>query len=263
MCSAFVPISVAASVLIFRQSKGVASRLMLIGVIALLMLAASLAGTRYNLIASCLLLLFIIFYTQGMYIKTTYLAFGLGLSIILPIMTILREGVDLDFGTLFIYLIDNTFQRIFQVPLETGAWHMDYVRSNGTVGIAGIAKLADLFGLQAINLPNLIGLNYTDTDIDSVNANTGFLFSYFAYFGWFALPLVVALSVLLDVSLTWIRRWKSEILLIAMPCLTLSVLSFMSSDFTTVLLSSGFLVIMFMMNVLDQYYTKGVIEQLG
>ena len=259
MCSAFVPIAVASAVLLFKGSKGMVTRVVLVGVIGILMLAASLAGTRYNLIASCLLLLFIIFYMQGMVIKTRYLVIGFSLSIMLPIMTILREGVNLDFSTLILYLVDNTFQRIFQVPLETGAWHMDYATNNGAVGIAGIAKLANLFGIQAINLPNVIGLNYTDTDVDSVNANTGFLFSYFAYFGWFALPFVVAMSVLLDVALIWIRRWRSEVLLIAMPCLTLSVLSFMSSDFTTVLLSSGFLVIMFVMNGVDRFYTDRVL----
>jgi hypothetical protein len=129
--------------------------------------------------------------------------------------------------------------RAFATPVWTGIWHTDFVQLNGFWGIRGMPRAAVLLGEKPEPIDNIIALVYAGTTHETSIANTSFLFTYYTYFGFNALPFQVCAILLLDCLVLFYRRISSELLVPGMVVLNLSLHSLASSDFTPLLLTFG------------------------
>ena len=168
------------------------------------------------------------------------------------LLSMIREGIALTFENFWLTLSLGIFGRIFWSPVLTGIWYVHYAQTQGFWGIVGIRKLASFLELEGVNIPNHIGLNYMDGVIDSVNANTSFVFAYYSYFGLMGLLLCLILLLCLDYGITVASRLSNGLLIPCLSVLALNSLDFISSDYTTVLLTGGFLVTLFTVTILDK-----------
>jgi hypothetical protein len=225
------------------------------GMFLFAMMAVMLPGARMPggiLILTIILAVFIIF---KMPIRPTYIILSFFLIIGLPIvMTIFREGRELNIFMFFEYLQGGIFKRIFVVPMETGLWHAHYAQVNHFLGVAGIPKLATLTGVEPIHLSNFIYLLYSPYHLASGISNTCFVFAYYSFFG------------LLSILVSWIGLWSLDlavlvlarirnraILLAALAALGTSSYWFVSTMFTTALITNGFIVILVAAYLLDRF----------
>jgi len=107
-----------------------------------------------------------------------------------------------------------------------------------------VPKLARLAGLLPIDAPNLIGttygpLYYGHPVMSSTSAGAGFLFSYYAYFGLWALPIALALLLVLDSVVYVYRRLPPALCLVLASDLTVQTMLFLQADLTTVFVTHG------------------------
>jgi hypothetical protein len=162
--------------------------------------------------------------------------------VILPavVLTLVREGKTVDSELLQEYFVEFVAHRILTAPVEVGLWYMHHAQSVGPMGIGAIPKLAAILGVPPINAPNEIGLYYFETKLASVNANAGFLFSYYGYFGILSLWLSVCLLWLLDLALLVLRRVGDDLILPTTATMAVNALAFVQSDFTVALVTHGF-----------------------
>jgi hypothetical protein len=142
-------------------------------------------------------------------------------------------------------LIEAILKRAFLVPATTGIWHIDFAQTEGVVGIAGQLKLASALGVESIRLPMVIGqyygpAYYGDEVATHFSANTGFLFTAYACFGLFGLPLALAMLLCCDLPLVLLRLLPRPWLVPALGATSVAVLKFIQSDYTTVWLTHGF-----------------------
>jgi hypothetical protein len=72
------------------------------------------------------------------------------------------------------------------------------------------------------------------------SANTGFLFTAYACFGLYGLPLALAMLLCCDLPLILLRLLPRAWLVPAMGATSVAVLKFIQSDYTTVWLTHGF-----------------------
>jgi hypothetical protein len=219
-----------------------------------LLVAVSLTGARSP--AACIILVICLSFLlkKGLPINPLYIILTFLLVLTLPtFLTLLREGKELSISLFWQYLSTGILGRVFHAPMLTGLWHVHYAQHKGFIGISGIPKLAVLFGIKPINVANLIGINYTNIKIASVSANTCYLFSYYSYFGWLSFPLSLLGLWLLDYSILIYKQLSDNILLPCVASVSLSSMSFVSSNYTTVLLTHGFGVILISSLVLDKW----------
>ena len=154
-------------------------------------------------------------------------------------ITILREGHSITPALLVQYTTLVLFDRVLVGPEQVGLWYVHFAQTQQPFGIAAIAKLATLFGVEGVNAPNLIGFAYSPVLVDYVNANASFVFTYYSYFGAFALVLVLASLIVLDAFVLLYRWIAPGMLLPAVAVTSVSSLALLSADFQTALISNG------------------------
>jgi hypothetical protein len=249
-----------AVLLAFLFAREVASHRVLTSIgalvaLALLLLAASLPGARGNAVKLLLVIGVAILLRKGIPFRP--LPFLLLIAVVLTpatLITLMREGREVTVMSFAEYLGNYIFSRAFIMPLQTGAFYVHYAQAHGNIGVAGVPRLAGLLGISGVDAPDLIGAQYAP-GVASVrtSANGGFLLSYYSYFGLIALPLSLALLWILDFALLAYRRLSPALLLPAAAAISVSCLAFISSDYTTVLVTHGFLAILLSALILDRW----------
>lgn len=230
-----------------------------VSVILTLLVGVSLTGARAAAVKLLVVLVVAILIRQGIPFRP--LPFVLACALVLApatILSLLREGQTISVGNFFEYLGRYIVSRAFVMPLHTGAFYVHYAQTQGFIGVAAIPRLATLLGVTPIDVPDTIGSIYAHSGVQSVrtSANGGFLFSYYSYFGLISLPICLGLLWLLDLSLVLYQRLSSQILLPTLAASAVCCLAFVTSDFTTVLVTHGFLVVLLVAKALQSLETS-------
>jgi hypothetical protein len=212
-----------------------------LAVLVAILLVVSLTGARMFAALIFFSIIVALILRRGFSINPMWALVGAAI-VLLPavLLTLLRQGLLGDLSLLPEYFWEFVGHRIFGLPLEVGVWYMHHEQVFGPFGITGIPRLADVFGLPAMNVPNYIGLMYTETPLLSISANGGYLFAYYAYFGMIALPLCLLGLWCLDFLLAILVRLDAQLLLPALAAMAAAGLSFVQSDFTVTLVSHGY-----------------------
>ena len=230
----------------FFREKNIPKCLMVIVVFLFICFLVSLPGARAPAGTLILVAFMVQFYKKQFNVGVIpFLIFFIMLLSPVVLMTVLREGKGLDFlatiGHLPDYLAHGVLRRFLVTPLETGIWHIDYVQKNNAYfGVTGIPKLASLFGLEGKNVTNLIGRLYILDSSYTSFANTGYIFSYFSYFGYWSIPLTTFGLLILDFILYVYMKLNRTMLLPTVAVTFLTTSTFTMTSYTIVLLSGGF-----------------------
>jgi hypothetical protein len=136
-----------------------------------------------------------------------------------------------------------------------GVMYVHHSEVEGRFGIAAVPKLATLLGVDVINVPNLIGLRYSERALDTVSAVAGYLFTYYSYFGISSLIFSLVGLWFLDVAIIIYGKLSPHLLLPCIAAISVSTLSFISSDYTTAWLTHGFGIILFLSWMTDRLKT--------
>ncbi len=256
MVSSFAPLLAAMlSILLMRD---IAKRYFLkVPIYAFLLLflafAVSMTGARIAVVNLLILMAIALFFRKGLPFKPVKFFLLLLILLLTPtILSILREGKTIGVGILFEYL-GYLARRTFILTMDVGSWYVHYSQVHGAFGIVSIPKLAVILGTEPINTPNLIGLTYLNTAVKSVSASAGYLFTYYSYFGMASLLFSIFCLWLLDVAILVYERLSNVMLLPCIAAVSLSILSFISSDYTTVWLTHGFGVILLFSWLIDRF----------
>lgn len=244
-------------------SRAVRSRRIIYGLVLFLifvalLIVASLSGNRSTAAKLLLVVALSAFLLRGLPFRPLHFLFVL-IAILTPavLITLLREGKTFTGSIFFAYLTDAIFTRVFVGPINVGAFYVHYAQTHGPIGPAGIARLASLVGVTPVRMPNIIGNLYSYSGLESVSANSGFLFTYYGYFGILSLPISLIGLWLLDLALPIYLRLEPRLLLPAVAAASVASLSFISSEYTTVLLTHGFAVILLLSIALSWYLRSG------
>lgn len=135
--------------------------------------------------------------------------------------------------------------RSIVVPFQVGAWYIHYAQTQGPFGIGAVPRLAHWFGYESVDAPNRIGLVYGPqyeghAVLPHISASAGFVFTYSSYFGYWAIALNIFLVLALDFALLALVRIDRVLLLPTLAALSVAVLKFAESDYTTVWITHGF-----------------------
>jgi hypothetical protein len=223
--------------LVSKWAQTPAMLLVGIGILLLTVVCVALPGDRYSVVRVLLGLLAWSWVRNGLKLRVRYIG---GLFIALfpaALWTLLREGQELSLVWDYLWLI--VVHRVWAAPLEVGSWYLDYVAHDDIIGLVAFPRLAQWFGMDSIDVPNLIGLTYMPGAIESVSAGAGFIFSYFAYIGIVAPVLCIGLTLALDGIMAIFPYLSQPILIPTMACVGLSLLSMVQGDFTVGLLTHG------------------------
>jgi hypothetical protein len=231
-----------------RRNRGGRARRMLAGVMAgvailVLTLLISITGARSFAATLWFTAMVAFWLSRGLSARIALrLGFAIVLLLTMPVtLTMAREG-KLDQLPLFLgYFWDFVRYRVFTGPAEVASWYVHYAETEGFVGLAATPKLAELFGYAPVDVPNLIGRVYYGGSLLSINANTGFAFAYYSYFGFPGWALSVVGLFLLDGVLYVYTKLRGILLLACVATTSVSALAFTYAEFTTVLLTHGFL----------------------
>lgn len=219
----------------------------------LLCFAVSMTGARIAVVNLLIVMAIALLFRKGLPFKPIRFILLLLLFLIPPaILSILREGGAIRLDILFEYL-GYLARRTFVMPMDVGSWYVHYSQIHGALGIASIPKLAAILGIEPFNVPSLIGLTYTSTTVKSTTAGAGYLFTYCAYFGLTSLLFSVVGLWFLDVAVLIYERLSNVMLLPCVAAASLSILSFISSDYTVVWLTHGFGVILLFSLLIDRF----------
>ncbi len=236
-----------------RGTRRVLPTLLFIVLIPTLLVVITLSGARSY--AATLIVVLALLIGFRMHFSSRYLSF-IPLALIVPgiptILTIVREGLIIDVPTFATYLRDFIVQRVFYGPLDTGLWYAHYAQTNGFVGVAAIPKLASLFSVPVVNMPNTIGLTYMSTSLITVHANTGYVFAYYGYFGLLSFPISLLLLWSCDSVLWILLRLRDNMLVASIASVAVAAISFITAEYSTVLITHGFALIPLVALVLDQ-----------
>jgi hypothetical protein len=199
-------------------------------------------------------------------IRPVYLVIALLLVLTPPVLlSILREGKIISIPLFFQYMKGGIFYRTFIMPMEVGLYHVYHAQIHGYFGIAAIPKIATLLGIQPINVANLIYRNYLYYSITLPTglANSSYVLSYYSYFGILSVIGSLFCLWLLDFSIVLFKRIKNDMILVACLSSILPIsISFVSIDFTIALVTNGFLLLLFVVWMLDKmndYFSKNEI----
>jgi hypothetical protein len=170
------------------------------------------------------------------------------------VIQIEKYNLHVDFATIFNGFQTIVLDRILSVPLKTGITWIAHVENHGYWGVTGIPKLAEMFGYESVNIPNLMMNKYFNVgSIDSAYLNTSFVFAYFSYFKWAALPLIFFFVYILDFVVLFFKTLKPNLLLPTLVTVNISVISLISSDYTTLFLTHGFLTTIILSYYLNKF----------
>lgn len=142
--------------------------------------------------------------------------------------------------------------RIFMAPLRVGTWYVHYGQVEGFCGISYYPKLANIFGEEAIVLPQVIAqiyatVYYNHPVIPSASANAGFIFNNYAAWGVISLPLNLLMLFSLDVALLVMKRLSKDCLIPFLSVIGVQLISFTSSNYGVCIISHGYLISLFIM----------------
>lgn len=236
-----------------RQQQFIRSLTAVVALVGVLFVV-SLTGARGHAANIIMTILFAWFLNKGLRMNPLRVTFAILAIVTLPtILTILREGKELSILLFWHYLTDGdgVFGRVFITPMEVGLWHVHYAQTIGYLGIAGVPRLASLFDVQPVNAPNFIGLIYGQSPLESINANVSYVFSYYSYFGLFSFIFSLVGLWLLDFAVLVYRRLDGSLLLPCVASVSIAGISFVSADYTTVLLTHGFGVLLILAQILN------------
>jgi len=224
-----------------RRGRGFKLVLLLVGFLAVLG-TVSLTGSRAEpaSLFMCAAIVFAILRKKEVRPFTTLLA-AAGLLLLLSLHTTIREGEEVTADRVMISF-NGILERLFEAPMRTGLWHVDYAQSNGLVGVRGIRPLAWLADEEFIDLPNAIGVTYVQSRISTISAGTGYIFDLYSCFGLFTLILSPMLAAALDLCLPFLARAGH----MAAPLFAVTVLkamNFADGAYLVGLVTHGFLLI--------------------
>lgn len=235
------------------NKKNIITTSILILIFIYCIFSVSLTGARSPVAEVILACLFAWFIRKKAPLNPFYISIGGLLVLFVPItLTIFRTGKSFSVDLFFQYMFGGIFDRLFIVPMKTGLWHVHFAQNFSFFGVAGIPKLARMFDIEPINVPNIIGLHYTNTTIESISANTSFVFSYYSYFGLPSLLFSILLLLLLDIAIIVYSKLSDKLLVPCVATVSMASWSFINSDYSTVLLTHGFLVLLIVCYVLDR-----------
>ena len=218
-----------------------------------LILVVSITGARSFAASIIMTVLLSIFLRKGLPVSPLKYLFAGALILVLPaVFSILREGHIPNIVDVQNYIFGPISRRVFLDPVQGGIYHLHSAQTNGYFGLGAIPKLALLFDKDPLNVPNIIGQIYESSAIASVSSNASFVFSYYSYFGMIALPLCLMGLWLLDLIIWVYKRLSVNLLLPCVASINVACISFISSDYTTVLLTHGILFLLITSLALDR-----------
>lgn len=212
-------------------------------IIISLMIIVSLPGARVSAVNLLLAMCISFFLIKGLPFQPAKLLLLLVL-IVTPgtLIGIYRDGEAFGFNLYLQYLWDFIGRRILQDPLEVGSWYIHHAQTYGMFGISAVPKLAAIIGYDALNVPNYIGLRYQPNAGSTISAGAGYLLTYYSYFGATSLILSLIGLWLIDLAVYVYDKLSGSLLVPCVAAVSLTTLSFISSDYTTVLITHGFAV---------------------
>jgi hypothetical protein len=222
------------------RRKNVALVVSCIGVICLAMTFAAVSGARGPVALVVLSVLMAWWLRKRAPLNLFYLGLATAAVFVLPmVLTILREGRQVDVDT----LSQSSQQMISRTSGDTvnvAIWYVQYAQNHGFVGIAGVQKLAPMFGTEPVNLANTIGLLYGGGALETISANTSFIIFYYTLFGLGALVPCIFLILLLDVALVIYARLKPAVLTGCVAASLTIASNLAEVDYTSGVFSGGF-----------------------
>jgi len=217
------------------------------------MVMVSLAGARVYAAMIIMTIFFAELLRRGVPLNPFYILIGGALILAIPtLLSIFREGRQVDFDLFWEYLQGGIFNRVFILPMETGLWHVHYAQTYGFFGIQAIPKLAAIFGVTPINATNIIALTYSNEALQSTSANTAYVFSYYSYFGLWTFLLSLILLWLLDLALLVYRKISSRMLLACVAAVSVAANNFVATEYTIALVTNGFIVLLIVSWIVDR-----------
>ncbi|MFH1263129.1 MAG: hypothetical protein V1495_06770 [Pseudomonadota bacterium] len=220
------------------------------GLLAIVGVLASLTGARSSLVTVILVVIFTRLWMKQLSMNVAKIALLLALALIPAVLlSLLREGVEYsEFNSLLGEYFGSLVERTFITPYVVGLWYLYHAQMFGPVGLASIPKLATLLGIPPIDLPNVIGLIYAPlsgaTVGETISAPAGYLFTQFCNFGVVSFPFSLLCLWILDVAVPLYARLSDVLLLPTIVCLSVVAIQFLQSDFTVVLVTHGFAIIL-------------------
>ncbi len=235
-----------------KQRRIVKSSIYVFIIICVLFLV-SFSGARSPSAVIILLIILLFYLKKGLPLKPVYLLISCITVLTIPVLlSIFREGQEFNILNYFQYLFGSIFKRVFVLPMYTGLYHVHYAQTFGFFGIAGIPKIAYLFGIPPVNPANIIYLQYSSWSLQSGLANTCYVFSYYSYFGLISFVFSLLGLWLLDLSILIYNKLSNRFLLPCIASVLIASLSFVAIDYTTVLLTQGFGLLLILSWTLDQ-----------
>jgi hypothetical protein len=205
----------------------------------------SFSGARANAAAVILAILLGYFLVRGVPLRGRYIVLsGLAVLSLPTILTVLREGATLDLPTFWRYLSAGIFRRVFVIPMEMGLWHVHFAQTQGFFGVAGLQRFAPWFGLEPLNVANIVARAYAPQELPTTLANCSYVFSYYSYFNLWSLPVSLVGLWLLDGALFVYRRLGDDLLVPCIASVSISALTFVNVDYLLVLVTNGFLILL-------------------
>ena len=240
-------------------------RVVIIGLCTcILLVATNLSGARSFAAFALIAGIYAQLLKRKLVVNLGIVALGfVSIAVIPTALTILREGIVFDFSTFTTYLMNATFERTFITPMETGLYYVHYAQTVGEFGVAAIPRLAELVGLASVDPANIIGLRYYNYNLDSITANACYVMTYYGYFGLISIPLSLLGLWSLDLMLIVFSKLDHELLLMTVSVTSLAGIRFVSADFTTSLLTGGFLAIPLAVLLLKQFQHSKVIDEFS
>jgi hypothetical protein len=150
--------------------------------------------------------------------------------------------------------IKGLFYRIVANPLQVASWHYLYVAEYGRPGLAGLA-LAKLFSDNYVSIPaKVCEVYYTGDKTSACTAPTGYLFTYPAYLGIAGLLLAFLATIIFDIAGALVIKYSTGYFSsIAIGLMAVAGINFMVADFTTVMISHGAGVAIWLLAILCLY----------
>jgi len=243
----FVVAPVLAALLAFRLRSAWSDRnfptLMFYGAaLGVLVLIVSLYGARGPAVMMFLAAAFALSMSAGFPIHVVRFSLALIIVLGIPSAITLRANslspADPVFADAYVSVLDRVFGR----NIVSNVWTIEYVEELGTFGVSGFPKLASLVGEEAVDVFNVVGRKFRPMN-ESISANSGFHYAYYACFGFAALFPCMLLLWALDSALFWLRRLPASWLLPCLAAMAVAVSKFTYTFYTTALFSGGFLLV--------------------
>jgi len=154
--------------------------------------------------------------------------------------------------------LGNIFNRAFFIKLQAGLNNIHYAEIYGYWGIGAIPKLGQLFGVPALNVPNIIAnLVYPTSIIKTGYVNASFMMTYYSYFGMIAFPLCIVLILSLDVIPWLVRKLiQPDLYSYAAVGYALPMYVLTSLDYTSIFIGGGVVFWLLLLSLVPKWSVK-------